>query len=179
MNAAKPKIGPKIGISSCILGHHVRYDGDIKSFPEICDALSQHFELVSVCPEVEIGLSVPRPPVQLSENLEHPKMTGRDDPSIDVTDSMYQFCNSKPQQLTDLCGYIFKSKSPSCGVRNIPVFGQDEILSDNHRGLFAHAMMTLFPDMPIVDETELASAAQRNQFIQLVLNYYKDRPPHE
>lgn len=162
---------PFIAISSCLLGNQVRYDGEPKGMPDIYQYMQKYFNLLAICPEVEIGLSVPRPAVQLTGNPQHPKMTGRDDDSIDVTSAMDDFCCARPQALKYICGYIFKSKSPSCGLRNIPVFQQDEIVEHNSQGLFAKAMIKYNPDLPMVDETELNTPSKRNHFVQQVLNY--------
>ena len=166
---------PRIAISGCIIGQRVRYDGELKHFPDIQAYFQSHAELVPVCPEVEIGLSVPRPPVQLTGNPNHPAMTGRDDPGIDISEPMYAFCEQKPRLLHDVCGYIFKSKSPSCGIRDIPVFDQ-AIPRETRAGLFAQAMMTAYPALPVSDETQLQTEAQRCQFLQRVLNYCHQLP---
>ena len=164
---------PIVAISSCIYGNNVRYDGELKYFPDICEHLKQHFELLPVCPEVEIGLTVPRPPVQLTGNPEHPKMTGRDHTNIDITKPMREYCNNKSQQLKNISGYVFKSRSPSCGLKNIPIFDNDTIIEENGQGLFAKAMNTLYPSLPLAEETDLETKQQRQQFIEQVLNYYK------
>ena len=171
METRKPR--PVIAISSCLLGNQVRYDGELKHFPELCQQLQQQCDLLPVCPEVEIGLSVPRPPVQLTGDPDKPRMTGRDDPAIDVSDAMYQFCTDKPAQLKHISGYVFKSKSPSCGLHNIPVFNHGETIKDNGRGLFAQAITHLFPQLPVAEETELETSEQQLQFVQQVLDYYK------
>ena len=164
---------PQLAISSCIIGQRVRYDGEIKSFVEIYQHLQQYFELLPVCPEVEIGLSVPRPPVQLTGNILQPRMTGRDDPLLDITDSMRAFCETKPRQLKNICGYVFKSRSPSCGLKNIPLFLHGEIIADNQRGLFAQTIVQLCPDLPVSEETDLQTINQRRQFIEQALIYSK------
>ena len=168
---------PVIAISSCILGQRVRYDGEIKSFADITQHLQTHFELMPVCPEVEIGLGVPRPAVQLTGNPLQPRMTGRDNPDIDVTTAMRAFCASKPIQLTKICGYVFKSKSPSCGIKNIPVFNNGKMIATNQRGLFAQCIIELWPELPVCDEDDLITAELRQQFIERVLAYKKTRDP--
>ena len=175
MNDSHNNQKPKIAISSCIVGHQVRYDGQLKHFPDIQHFFGRHAELIPVCPEVEIGLSVPRPPVQLTDNPQQPSMTGRDDPDIDISNQMYRYCAQKPASLGDICGYIFKSKSPSCGVRNIPVFN-DEAIINYQSGLFAQAIMERYPELPVCDETQLENEQQRNQFLQRVLNYCHQLP---
>ena len=169
-----PTQKPTLAISSCILGQRVRYDGEIKSYTDIVQHLNQHFEWLPVCPEVEIGLSVPRPAVQLSGNILQPRMTGRDDPQLDVTDAMRAFCEYKPPSLHHICGYVFKSKSPSCGLKNIPVFNGGKILATDHRGLFAQAIIDRWPDLPVSDEMDLNTYEQRVQFIALAMNYYRN-----
>jgi uncharacterized protein YbbK (DUF523 family) len=164
---------PIIAISSCLLGQRVRYDGEIKSFADITQHLQQYFDLLPVCPEVEIGLGVPRPAVQLTGNPSHPRMTGRDNPEIDVTTAMRVYCATKPQQLTNICGYVFKSKSPSCGLKNIPVFNDGKMIADNQHGLFAQRITELWPKLPVCDETDLLTAQSRQQFIERVLAYRK------
>lgn len=146
--------------------------------PDIYQYMQQHFDLLAVCPEVEIGLGVPRPAVQLSGDPLHPEMTGRDDDSIDVTERMHAFCHSRPQSLKHISGYIFKSRSPSCGIRNIPIHQDQQIIEPNGRGLFANAMLKFSPDLPITDETELNTPAERDYFVQQVLNYIQHHQNH-
>jgi len=145
------------------------------AFPDLLEDLQQHVELVSVCPEVEIGLTVPRPPVQLTGSIEHPSMTGRDNPELDISLPMYDYCHSKPGQLRSIAGYIFKSRSPSCGLRDVPVFHRGSIIEARSQGLFSRAICNYFPQLPVSDETELASHQQRIDFIQRVMHYYKNR----
>ena len=162
---------PVIAISSCLLGNRVRYDGELKHFPDMCRHLQQHFQLLPVCPEVEIGLSVPRPPLHLVDRGGRPRMLGRDDPSIDVSDAMYEYCQTKPGLLGDICGYVFKSRSPSCGLRDIPLLLENGGIDNNHAGLFTQAMMDLYPDLPMADETQLQVPQQRQLFIQRAITY--------
>jgi uncharacterized protein YbbK (DUF523 family) len=145
------------------------------AFPDILHHLQQHFELISVCPEVEIGLAVPRPPVQLTGSIEHPAMTGRDNPELDVSLPMQRYCSSKPEQLRSIAAYIFKSRSPSCGLWDVPIFRNGSIIESHSQGLFARAICTRFPQLPVCDETELADKQQRVDFIQRVMDYYKNR----
>ena len=156
---------PRIGISRCLLGDAVRYDGQSKTNRIILDELDQLFEFIPVCPEVEAGLSTPRPPVQLSDSIENPRLRGRDDPSIDVTQQVQTYCELKPQQLNDLDGFIFKSRSPSCGLHSTPVFIDGLQATDNSRGVFARAMCALYPALTTIEETDLEDEALLRQFI--------------
>ena len=158
-------IKPKVGISRCLLGDAVRYDGQSKANHIIIDELSQLFELVAVCPEVEAGLSIPRPPVQLSDSIDSPRLRGRDDASIDITQLMADYCSQKPDQLSELDGFIFKSRSPSCGLNSTPVFIDGRRVSDNSRGVFAQAMCQKYPALVVIEETDLEDATLRKQFI--------------
>jgi uncharacterized protein YbbK (DUF523 family) len=164
---------PPIGVSRCLLGHAVRYDGDSKPHRVVIEQLSELFELVPVCPEVEAGLGVPRPPVQLTGSIEQPLMTGRDDPERDVTESMQVYCSTRPDELAELCGFVFKSRSPSCGLHSAPVFIDGECVSETSRGLFARAMTTRYPGLPVIEETGLEVKHQYMGFIDNVLKYMR------
>ena len=162
---------PLVGVSRCLLGHAVRYDGDSKSSSIVIEALGELFELMPVCPEVEAGLSVPRPPVQLTGSVDNPRMTGRDDPELDITGLMRAYCATRPDALRCLCGFVFKSRSPSCGLNSTPVYIDDACVSETSRGVFARAMTATYPDLPVIEETELEVASRRDQFIDQVFRY--------
>ena len=161
MKSAKPRIG----ISRCLLGDAVRYDGQSKANRIILDELTRLFDFIPVCPEVEAGLSIPRPPVQLSDSIEQPRLLGRDDPSIDITQQMLDYCQLKPEELGELAGFIFKSRSPSCGLKSAPVFIDGRQVTDNSRGIFARAMCARYPDLTVIEETELEDEILLRQFI--------------
>ncbi|HED35611.1 MAG TPA: DUF523 domain-containing protein [Gammaproteobacteria bacterium] len=171
---------PTIAISRCLLGDRVRYDGKIKNDPQLIDFVKQHFEIICICPEVEIGLSVPRPAVQLSAEpgavpgteLANIKITGRDDPTLDISTPMYEYCNRRAAQLDSIHGYIFKSKSPSCGIRNIPVFNNRNEIITTTKGVFAKTIMREYPQLPIIDELGLLSGEQREAFLLRVKQYH-------
>ena len=165
---------PVIAVSSCILGNRVRYDATIEDYADICRHLGQHVELIAICPEVEIGLSVPRPPVQLSGNPERPQMTGRDNPGIDITQAMHAYCKKKPSELSNISGYVFKSRSPSCGLTEVPVFNYQNNERKLAQGLFASAISNCYPRLPVIEETGLDTQAKRQHFIEQVLNYYQN-----
>ena len=162
-NNKKPK--PRIGISRCLLGDAVRYDGQSKANRIILDELEQLFEFIPVCPEVEAGLSIPRPPVQLSDSIEEPRLRGRDNPSIDITQQMLDYCQIKPGELDELAGFIFKSRSPSCGLNSTPVFINGQCVTDISRGIFARAMCARYPALTVIEETDLEDEALLRQFI--------------
>lgn len=161
-----------------MLGDNVRYDAKVKHYPELNQFIQLHFNIISVCPEVEIGLSVPRPAVQLvqtsaSEAHRSIKMIGRDDPSIDITQDMQKYCLQRPPQLDSIHGYIFKSKSPSCGVQNVPLFNTDGEAFDSTRGVFVEAILALYPELPISDELSLLNMQQLTDFLHRTQKYQK------
>lgn len=161
---------PLIGVSQCLLGDAVRYDGKSKANAFVLEKLSNLFELVPVCPEVEAGLSIPRPPVQLTGSIENPRLTGRDDPSIDITQLMQQYCLTKPTELNQLSGFIFKSRSPSCGLNSTPVYIDGHSVTETSRGIFAKHLCKTYPNLPVIEETELETKDQLESFLQAVLN---------
>ena len=140
-----PAQKPRIAVSQCLLGDRVRYDGQHSKNTIITQQLTAHFEIIPVCPEVEAGLSIPRPPVQLTASIASPQMTGRDDNKINVTKIMQTYCNNKPAQLKNICGYVFKSRSPSCGLNSTPVFIGDDCVTETSRGVFARVICEHFP----------------------------------
>ena len=163
---------PLVGVSRCLLGDAVRYDGQSKANRIILDQLSSVFEFEPVCPEVEAGLSIPRPPVQLTGDIKNPRLTGRNDPSIDVTDIMQSYCQSKPSQLKNLSGFIFKSRSPSCGLNTTPVFIDGICVTQNGTGIFSRSLCRLYPNLAVIDDAELDNKQQSDHFIQAVLQYH-------
>lgn len=163
---------PLVGVSQCLLGDAVRYDGKSKSNRIILEQLHQLFELVPVCPEVEAGLSIPRPPVQLTGSIADPRLTGRDDPAIDVTDLMQNYCNTKPAELKHLTGFIFKSRSPSCGLNSTPVFIDGECATESGRGIFARRLCKTNPELIVIEDSELENKNLYENFIHSVLAKY-------
>jgi uncharacterized protein YbbK (DUF523 family) len=165
---------PCIGVSRCLLGDAVRYDGKSKANQIVLEKLSQLFELIPVCPEVEAGLPVPRPPVQLTASIKNPKLTGRNDPSIDITDIMYNYCQRKPAQLKHLAGFVFKSRSPSCGLNSTPVFIDGQCVTETSRGIFARNMCETYPDLTVIEDNELEDQTLLNIFIESILLKHSD-----
>jgi len=137
----------------------------------LLDFINANFQVIAVCPEVEIGLSVPRPPIQLTGDLNNIKITGRDDSSIDITKPMQQYCQQRPAQLNSIQAYIFKSKSPSCGIKDIPIFNSDGQTIGTSRGTFAQAILQHYPDLPITDEQGVLNLKQRDDFLHQIQLY--------
>ena len=157
---------PLVGISQCLLGDAVRYDGQSKANKIVLEKLSDLFEFVPVCPEVEAGLGIPRPPVQLTGSINKPQLTGRDDPSIDVTDIMQNYCKQKPAELKRLKGFIFKSHSPSCGLNSTPVFIDNKCITETSSGIFADSLCKKYPDLITIEDTQLSDKKNLDHFIE-------------
>ena len=152
-----------IGVSACLLGEKVRYDGRDKYDPLVAETLAEIFEWVPVCPEVELGLGVPREPIQLEGDPKNPRLMATES-RRDLTEPMRDWCNGHFQTLEHLCGFIFKSKSPSCGL-HVDVFAEEKA----GRGLFSQTFITRFPEVPVVEAEELHDPAARENFIEQVL----------
>lgn len=162
----------KIGISSCLLGEKVRYDGGHKLDLYIKETLGQYFEWVSVCPEVEYGLSVPREAMHLVGDPDSPRLvtihTG-----VDHTEGVLKWAREKLKKLekVDICGFIFKSRSPSSGIRGVKVYTISGKLSRTGTGIFGGAFMRHFPIIPIIDDGRLHDPRLRENFIERVFVY--------
>jgi uncharacterized protein YbbK (DUF523 family) len=163
---------PLVGVSRCLLGDAVRYDGKSKTNKIVLHQLNQLFQFLPVCPEVEAGLSIPRPPVQLTGSIKNPKITGREDHSIDITNIMQRYCETKPAELKNLSGFICKSRSPSCGLNSTPVYIDGHCVTETGRGIFAKKLCETCPDLAVIEDTELKEKNQLEHFIQAVLKHH-------
>ncbi|MDY6825982.1 MAG: DUF523 and DUF1722 domain-containing protein [Bacillota bacterium] len=159
----------RVGVSKCLLGHSVRYDGGHKLNPYITGILGQFFDFVYVCPEMECGLPMPREALDLKGDPAAPRMITVKN-NIDHTDVMIRFCKARIDELKkdDLCGFIFKSKSPSCGLYRIKVYQNSMNRFKSGRGLFAESFVKSFPLLPVEDEGRLNDARLRENFIEKV-----------
>jgi len=162
----------KVGVSSCLLGNEVRYDGGHKNNDYIHKTLSQYFEFRPFCPELESGMSVPRPPIQLRHTEQGVRCVGVKDHELDVTEQL-QSCNQKQDHwLDDLCGYILKKDSPSCGMERVKVY-RNEYPDRSGTGIFAQYLKDHYPLLPLEEEGRLGDAKLRENFIQRVYVYYR------
>ena len=170
---------PRIGISRCLLGDAVRYDGGHKRDSLILAAFGPHVEWVPVCPEVEIGMGTPREPIQLVASRdgvpsgpERVRLVGVQS-GEDWTARMEAWTAERVRELArlKLSGYILKKDSPSCGMDAVPVRHADGVTRTG-RGLFAQALMDALPDLPVEDEARLQDAAIRERFIARVFAYH-------
>ena len=156
-----------VGISSCLLGHQVRYDGAHKYHSYIERTLGQYFEFRAFCPEVEAGLGVPRPAVQLREMEHEIRVVGVKDHQLDVTEALMQVGDKQRDWLEGLCGYILKKDSPSCGMERVKIY-KHEVPARNGVGVFAAFLQQHFPALPIEEEGRLGDPALRENFIHRV-----------
>ena len=156
----------RIGISSCLLGDEVRFDGGHKRAASLIAALDPDVEWVRVCPEVELGMGVPREPVQLVGTVEGTRMIAIDT-RIDHTDAMRDYAARRVRQLAaaNLSGYILKAKSPSCGLHDVTVHDGDGRATATGSGLFAEALRAALPELPIEDELRLEDPHARAAFL--------------
>ncbi|MFU2208427.1 YbgA family protein [Solidesulfovibrio sp. C21] len=159
----------RVGVSTCLLGEPVRYDGGHKRDAYVVETLGRFFEFVPVCPEVECGLPVPREPMRLVGDPAAPRLvtikTG-----LDLTDKMRAFAARRVEELAreNLCGYIFKSKSPSSGYARVKVYNDQGVPVPKGVGLFARAFMDRFPLIPAEDEGRLHDEKLRENFIERI-----------
>ena len=166
----------RIGISQCLLGEQVRFDGGHKLDRFITKTLGRYFEWVPVCPEVELGLGTPRETLRLVQveegiGLVMPK-SGRD-----WTRQMNEYAKIRVAQLAgeDLTGYILKSDSPSCGMERVRVYAPSGMPTRSGVGFFARELLQHFPDLPIEEEGRLSDPRLRENWIQRVFAYHRLR----
>lgn len=155
----------KVGISSCLLGQPVRYDGGHKLSVLCAQELTRLFEFVPTCPEAGAGLGVPRPAVRLTGDPAAPRASGVDDPQLDVTDALQAYAEQRVPQLGELCGYVFIRNSPSCGLHEVKVHAANGQVLESGRGIFAAALTRAWPLMPVEEVDRLQDPALRRNFI--------------
>ena len=162
----------RIGISSCLLGESVRFDGGHKKD----DFLTVHFgrfvEWVPVCPEVEIGLGVPRESLRLVADGDTIRLTAPRS-GLDHTERMTQWTKETTRRLADqeLCGYVLKRSSPSCGLERVKVYSSSGVPSKQGRGIFAAGLVERFPNLPMEEEGRLNDPRLRENFVSQVFCY--------
>ncbi len=166
----------RIGISRCLLGEKVRYDGGHKRDSFLTDTLGRHVEWVPVCPEVEAGLGTPREAMHLVGQAEAPRLLTITS-GLDHTHMMERFSHHRVRELEplDLSGYVFKKGSPSCGVERVPVHHEQGLPARKGVGLFARIFQERFPLVPVEEEGRLADSSLRDNFLERVFSYARWR----
>ena len=163
-----------VGISSCLLGQEVRYDGAHKHNTYIEQTLGQFFEFKAFCPEVASGLGIPRPPVQLRLLADGIHCVGVKNPEWDVTAQLQAVSIEQEHWLTELCAYILKKDSPSCGMTRVKVYQHEQPVR-NGTGIFARYLQQRFPELPIEEEGRLGDPVLRENFVQRVFVFSRWR----
>lgn len=164
----------RVGISSCLLGAAVRYDGGHKRDPYITGTLSRCFEFVPVCPEVAIGLGTPRPPIRLVRSGGEVRVRGVADPGRDVTGALRDYARSTAARLAgDISGYLFKSASPSCGMARVEVCDERGRRAGRDAGAYTGALMRAMPLLPCEEEGRLGDPGRRESFIVRVYVFHR------
>ena len=164
----------RIGISSCLLGEKVRFDGGHKRDPYIVSSLGQFFQWVPVCPEMDLGLGTPRESLRLVGTPEAPHLVATRSQQ-DYTEAMQRYAASRLTALArlDLHGYILKKDSPSCGMERVRVYSQDGAAPRQGRGLFATTLMQRLPLLPVEEEGRLQDMRLRENFMTRVFAYHR------
>ena len=166
----------RLGISTCLLGHNVRYDGGHKLDRYLRDELGRFVEYVPVCPEVEAGFGIPRESLRLVGDPENPRLVTRRT-GLDRTARMKKWAAKRVRELEkeDLCGFIFKSGSPSSGMERVRVYTAKGMPSKRGTGIWARAFIDHFPLLPVEDDGRLHDARLRENFIQRVFVHHRWR----
>ncbi len=170
MNDQMEKI--KVGISSCLLGEKVRFDSGHKKNAFINSMLADYFDFTGFCPEVDIGLGIPRETIRLVEIEDSVRCVGTKTPDMDVTDRLYESAEKKKRWHQGLCGYILKKDSPSCGMERVKVYKGD-MPGRKGIGIYAERLMQNFPSLPVEEEGRLEDSRLRENFIQRVYIYWR------
>jgi uncharacterized protein YbbK (DUF523 family) len=171
-------VKPRVGISRCLLGDDVRYDGTNKRSAAVA-ALAAQVEWVPVCPEVEVGMGVPREPIQLVAHHDGIPSAGQCvrlravDTGEDWSSRMDRWARERVAELAaqQISGFVLKARSPSCGPADVLVHNDAGDATPTGRGLFAEALATAMPGLPMVDEEALEEPRVRERFIQSVREY--------
>lgn len=175
--AAEPGEPPlRVGVSACLLGERVRYDGGHKRDPFVVDLLGPFVEYVPFCPEAELGLGVPREPIRLERRGEEVRLvapgSGRD-----LTAGMARLAEARCRELerAGLSGYLLKKDSPSCGMERVRLYGTGGAPSRRGVGAFARVLLARFPHLPVEEEGRLHDPALRERFVLRLFGYRRAR----
>lgn len=159
----------RIGISSCLLGETVRYDGGHKRDRFLVDTLGRYVEWVPVCPELEVGMGVPRESLRLLRSAGGTRLVAIKSRQ-DYTRVMQKWVRARLADLAkeSLCGYVLKSRSPSCGMERVPIYDENGVPAKKGIGAFAGPLLERFPHLPVEEEGRLHDPKLRENFIERV-----------
>jgi uncharacterized protein YbgA (DUF1722 family)/uncharacterized protein YbbK (DUF523 family) len=176
MSNLPPRRPLRIGISACLLGEKVRFDGGHKQDPFLTGTFGRFVEWVPVCPEVEAGLGTPREAMRLVRTQDGVRLltakTARD-----VTATLDEYAEQRVEELAaeELCGYVLKKDSPSCGLERVKVYGAHSAPMKSGRGRFALRLVERLPDLPVEEEGRLSDPRLRDNFVERVFAYWRLR----
>jgi len=162
----------RLGISACLLGQPVRFDGGHKRDPFLVESLGAFVEWVSVCPEVESGMGAPRESMRLVRAAREIRLV-TNKAAEDKTDLVRRYARRRVDELADekLCGFVLKKDSPTCGLERVKVYGKGGVPMRSGRGLFADALATRFPLLPLEEEGRLNDPRLRENFVERIFAY--------
>ncbi|MBN2134513.1 MAG: DUF523 domain-containing protein [Acidobacteria bacterium] len=161
---------PCLIVSACLMGYKVRYDCLDKKNDYIINELSKRFELIPVCPEFESGMGTPREKIKLYQYEGEIKVVGTES-RTDYTDTIKEFSRKKLKEISEkwkITGAILKSKSPSCGIRNVPVHNLNGDILYIDKGLFVFILSSEYPDLPVIDDQEIEDQKKLEAFLNRV-----------
>ena len=158
----------RVAASECLLGTRVRWDGDHNGDVWPRQIVARLFDLVGLCPEVGVGMGVPRSPIRLEGDALKPRAVG---PSGDYTARLGDYARQVSPAIADVAGYIFADRSPSCGLRGVKVYAADGSFRRVGRGIYAAAVLAEHPTLPAVDAETLQDAAVLHDFVAAVAAY--------
>jgi uncharacterized protein YbgA (DUF1722 family)/uncharacterized protein YbbK (DUF523 family) len=161
----------RVGVSACLLGSEVRFDGGHKRSRFVADELAGYFDFVSYCPEVAIGMGIPRQPIRLVGDPDSPQAVGVRDPELNVTQPLRDYGRDVAGKVDDLRGFIFKKDSPSCGMERVKLYNDKGMAERVVSGLFAKELMAANPLLPVEEEGRLNDADLRDNFVTRVYVY--------
>ncbi len=165
-------IKPKIGISACLLGENVRFNGGHKQSQLCSEVLAEYFDFVPLCPEVAIGLGIPRETIRLVGDAAAPQAVGSVHRELNVTAPLGEYGEKMAAEHTDLSGYIFMQKSPSCGLERVKVYRENGAPVDGGgRGIYAQAFCARHPNLPVEEDGRLNDPVLRENFLTRVFVY--------
>ncbi|HDP88793.1 MAG TPA: DUF1722 domain-containing protein [Thioalkalivibrio sp.] len=163
----------RVGISSCLLGEEVRFDGGHKRDAYVVGTLSEYFDFVPVCPEEAIGLGTPREPIRLVQKADGVHVVGVKTVTRDVTEALRAYGEKMAGRMTDISGYILKRASPSCGMERVKVYTEAGMPVTTASGKYAEAFMQAQPLLPVEEEGRLGDPVLRENFIVRVFVYHR------
>ncbi|MEA2693739.1 MAG: hypothetical protein QOJ16_3126 [Acidobacteriota bacterium] len=174
LSSEPPKL--RLGVSACLLGEEVRYNGGHKRDRFLTDVLGPYVEWVPVCPEVEIGLGTPRPAIRLVRIGGETRLVAPET-GADHTVAMREYSARRVAELValDLAGYVLKRDSPSCGMERVKLYPENGVPSKDGQGIFAEALLRLFPALPVEEEGRLNDPALRESFVARIFAYDRFR----